>query len=144
MRKFRTQRGVTLSSLIVYIIMMMLIVGIVATITNMFYKNINNLEDNSENIAKINIFNMYFLEEIKNEDNSIASINADGTRIAFSSGNVFQYQDKTLYYNSITICEDVQEAKFSIQEKNEHQIIEVYITIGSNMAFSKTTQYIMR
>lgn len=139
----KNQNGVTLSALIVYIIMMMIIVGTVATITSMFYRNINNFADNSENIAKINKFNMYFLEEVKQEENTIVSINKEGNQVTFSSGNSFRFQNKTLYFNSIKICENVQDAKFSVSEQNAHKIIEVYITIGNNMEYSKTTQYVL-
>ena len=70
-----SNKGITLTSLIIYIIGMTIIVGIVATLTSVLQNNINEFGQNSEDIAQILNFNMYFLEDVKKENNKIVKNN---------------------------------------------------------------------
>lgn len=63
----RSNRGVTTTSLIIYVIAMLIVIGLIATINSFFYSNVLNLEDSSSNISEINKFNMHFLQETKKE-----------------------------------------------------------------------------
>ena len=40
-----SSKGVTTTSLIIYVIAMLIVIGIIATITSFFYINISNIED---------------------------------------------------------------------------------------------------
>lgn len=137
----KSDRGITTGNLIVYVIAMLIIIGIIATITSFFYTNAINLEDNSSNISTITKFNMYFLEETKNKNNQI--INNDSKSITFSTGNTFTFQDNSIYLNSIKICEDVRNMEFNVEEINNKKIINVIITVGENVEYTKTTKYTM-
>ena len=137
----KSDRGVTTASLIVYVIAMLIIVGIIATITSFFYTNAINLEDNSSNVSTITKFNMYFLEETKNRNNKI--INNDSKSITFSTGNTFTFQDNSIYLNSIKICENVKNMGFNVEKINNKEVINVIITIGENVEYTKTTKYVM-
>lgn len=137
----KADRGVTTASLIVYVIAMLIIVGIIATITSFFYTNAINLEDNSSNVSTITKFNMYFLEETKNRNNKI--INNDSKSITFSTGNTFTFQDNSIYLNSIKICENVKNMGFNLEKINNKEVISVIITIGENVEYTKTTKYVM-
>lgn len=137
----KQERGVTTASLMVYVIAMLIVIGIIATITSFFYTNAINLEDNSSNVSAITKFNMYFLEETKNRNNSI--IKNDEKSITFSTGNTFTFQDNSIYLNSIKICEDVKNMGFNIEKVNDKNVINVIITIGENVEYTKTTKYVM-
>ncbi len=137
----KRERGVTTASLIVYVIAMLIVIGIIATITSFFYTNAINLEDNSSNVSTITKFNMYFLEETKNRNNAI--IKNDEKSITFSTGNTFTFQDNSIYLNSIKICENVKNMGFNIEKVNDKDVINVIITIGENTEYTKTTKYVM-
>lgn len=62
----KSSRGITTTSLIIYIIVMMIVIGVIASITSFFYTNVLNIE-NSSAISEITKFNMYFLDEVKNK-----------------------------------------------------------------------------
>ena len=136
-----TSRGVTTTSLIIYVIAMLIVIGIIATITSFFYTNVINLEDNSNNIIEITKFNMYFLNEIKNNYNDIIAITEKS--ITFLSGNTFTFQDHSIYMNSNKISENIKDLRFSIEEVNSKKVIIVLITIGENLEYTKTTKYVM-
>ena len=137
----KSEHGITIMSLIIYVIAMMLVIGIIATINSFFYTNVMNLEDESSNIAELNKFNMYFLEEVKNSNNNI--ITAKDKSITFSTGNTFLFQDNAIYLNNIRICDGIKNFSISIEEKNKKQIINVLLTIGENLEYTKTTKYVM-
>lgn len=138
----KSSRGVTTTSLIIYVIAMLLVIGIIATITSFFYTNVINLDDSSTNISEITKFNMYFLQETKNKNNSIIQMKKNS--ITFATGNTFTFQDGCIYFNSIRICEKVKNMELDIEETNNKKIIKVLITIGKNIEYTKTTKYVMK
>ncbi len=136
-----SSRGVTTANLIIYVIAMLIVIGIIATITSFFYTNVNNLEDSSSNVSEITKFNMYFLQEVKNVNNDIIILNEKS--ITFLTGNTFTFQDNSIYMNSSRISENIKDLKFSLEEINEKKVITVLITIGENLEYTKTTKYVM-
>lgn len=137
----KSNRGVTIASLTIYVIAMLAVVGIIATITSFFYTNVTNLEDSSANVSEITKFNMYFLQEVKNTSSEIIELKENS--MTFSTGNVFTFQDNSIYLNNIRICENIKNLQFSIEENNNKQIINVLITVGENVEYTKTTKYVM-
>lgn len=133
--------GITITSIIVYIVAMLVVIGIIATITSFFYTNVNNANDNSNNISEITKFHMYFLEETTKKDNIINVIN--DTAISFKSGNTFTFQDNSIYLNNIKICENVSNLQFKTEEINNKTIINVLVIIGQNSEYTKTTSYVL-
>ena len=96
----KEERGITLGSVTIYVIALLIVVGVISTITSFFYSNIINVNDNSKNMAQITKFNMYFLKDVKDANNNV-EVSADNTNITFSSGNVW------LPDVSITIFPDI-------------------------------------
>lgn len=137
----KNNHGVTITSLIVYVIAMLIVIGIIANLTSFFYTNVFNLEDESANISEISKFNMYFLEEVKNPNNSIAQINENS--ITFVTGNTFIFQDNSIYLNNIRICENIKNLNFTKEEINSKDVINVLITVGDNMEYTKATKFVM-
>lgn len=137
----KTNRGVTTTSLIIYVIAMLIVMGIIATITSFFYTNVINIEDSSANLTEITKFNMYFLEETKNTNNEIVKLS--DTSITFLTGNTFTFQDNSIYLNSSKICENIKQLAFSVEEINSKKVITVLITIGDNLEYTKTTKFVM-
>lgn len=138
----KNNSGVTITSIIVYIIAMMIVIGIIASITSFFYTNVNNVNENSDNISEITKFHMYFLEETTNRNNNIISIS--NNKITFSTGNTFTFQDNAIYFNHVKICEEIANLQFEAEEINEKTVINVLITIGQNNEYTKTTKYVLK
>lgn len=138
----KNNHGVTITSLIVYVIAMLIVIGIIANLTSFFYTNVFNLEDESANISEISKFNMYFLKEVKNTNNSIVQITEN--KITFITGNTFTLQDNAIYLNNIRICENVKNLNFAKEQVNNKNVISVLITVGKNMEYTKTTKFVMQ
>lgn len=136
------ENGITLVALTIYIIAFAIVIGIISVLTSFFYSNVVNLSDTGENASEFSTFNMYFLEDIKEEGNKIAKVDENGEYISFSNGNTYIFQDNHIYKNKVKICNNVTDFKVEKQEDGK-EIVNVFLKIGDNMEFSKTTQYVM-
>lgn len=142
----KSEKGITLASLIIYIIVMIMVLGVLGTIVNEFYENTDSMEKDTEEILEFNKFNTYFLKEIKSVGNSVDTIsNSEKKYILFSSGNSFSFSDNTIYYNSLEICKNVEDINFEYgkytngeEEIIDESIIKIYIKFKE---FEKTLSY---
>lgn len=139
----KSQKGVTLTSLLIYVVAMVIIIGIVGTITSFFYSNTADMNESATNLGEFNNFNYAFLTETKKEGNSVHAINEAGNRIIFSSGTVFTFQDGGIYQDKIKICTGVTNCQFSTRMQEEKQIVTALIEIGTKVPFVKTVEYVM-
>lgn len=127
----KSQKGVTLSSLIIYVIAMSIIIGTIAAITNYFYGNLNSLTNRTEGSKQYTTFNSYFVSEVNKKDNVVLTdlLNADGeTKIAFSSGNQFLFTSNSVYFNKIKICKEVTSCTFGFDEENNKISVTMQIS----------------
>lgn len=137
----RKQNGITLMTLIIYVIGMLIVISIVGTITSYAYKNITFIGTSGKNATQYNIFNMYFLEDIKNTTNRLYEIQED--QITLSDGTIYSFKDEAIYRNNVRICNDISDMKFSsqIDQNTQNTIITVLFISGKDAEFSKTTNY---
>lgn len=70
----KKEQGITLISLILYVILMTFVVAGVSVVTSAFYTNVNEFDKESEYAVSFAKFNMYFLNDIKNDDVKVESI----------------------------------------------------------------------
>lgn len=134
----KSQKGVTLASLAIYIVIIFIVLAILATVTANMQGNVRNAGKEGTGIAEINKFNMYFLKEVKKQGNTILPIEEENI-ITFSSGVTFEYDSNNKVINyiekdnngniqkSITISKDIQRCTFASRNENEKTIITVTI-----------------
>lgn len=137
----KSNSGITTTSMIVYVIAIIIVIGTIATITSFFYTNVTQLEDNSDYLSEITKFHMYFLEETTKRGNSINLVT--NSSISFSDGNTFSFQDNAIYYNHTRICEMISNLEFSVESVENKKLIDVLITIGEGQEYTKTTRYVI-
>lgn len=137
----KNNRGITLTSLIIYVIGMVIVVSLIATLTTFFYKNVN-VDNISKDTTQYTKFSNLFLDEINKKDNDIVECKTteeDGQKISyiiFSDGNQYTYkaENKSIYKNKIKICKDVEECEFSyIYIDSTYQIKINFKTSSVNM-----------
>lgn len=113
----KSNKGITLISLITYIIGLTIVLALIATLTSFFYKNISAKDINSDT-TQYTKFSSTFLEETNNKKNSVIDCKpiTDGVSyIIFSSGNQYTFDEnsRSIYKNNIKICENVEICDFS-------------------------------
>lgn len=70
----KKEQGITLITLILYVILMTFVVAGVSVVTSAFYTNVNEFDKESEYAVSFAKFNMYFINDIKNEDVQVESV----------------------------------------------------------------------
>jgi len=132
----KKEGGITLISLIIYIMVMTLVIAAVSNISASFYSNLNDFDNESESAVAYSKFNMIFLNDIKKEDTKVLDCNDDYI-ILSSNGQKIQYsvQNKTLYRNKVKVCDNIKNVSIT---SDYYNTIEVSLTIGE---YKKITSY---
>ena len=143
----KKESGVTLMSLLIYIIIMMIVIGVMSVIIDDFYSNSTNMNSGVNELVNYNKFNTYFLKEVKRYANKVDTIsNEDGNSyILFSSGNSFSFINNKIYYNDIEICKYVKAISFEcVKEENLERLPENEYSsiIKVNLSFENFTRTI--
>jgi len=134
----KSEKGLSLTSVIVYIIGMLIVATIIGTFTIYFYNNLTN-SSNKANI-EYSKFNMNFLKDTKEENNKITNINNLANMIQFSNGTTYLYQDKSIYRNNVKISDNIEEFAIIYEVQNNKAVIKTLFQVDNK---SYTTSYIM-
>ena len=145
----KKENGITLISLIIYIIVLLLAVSMLSTISSYFYSNVSEINSESKYIGEYNKFNMFFLEDIKSigvkfnniitdKDNLIIELYNENTNKTIK----YSYEENIIYRDNVVICKNV--TNFTAEQIKE-DIIRIYIKFGENNEnqFEKTVDYVM-
>lgn len=139
----KSEKGITLTSLIVYVIGMVMVISIVSVLTTYFYKNIKNVEADIDPIAEYTKFNSYFTNEINKNNIKILDC-ANGEKqnyIAFDDGVQYTFvkSNEGIYQNEAKICRGITDCTFELAMENGNEIINVKITVGEKEFTNKYT-----
>lgn len=134
----KSENGVTLISLTVYIIGLTLIIAIVAVISTFFYKSVRNVSQTVDPITEYSKFNTFFTEETNT--NNIKILECGENYIVFDNGVQYTFikENKGIYRNKVKICRGIEECKFTNKIENGKNIIKV--SLGSGKV-NKETEY---
>lgn len=142
----KNQKGVTLTSVAIYIVLILVVVGILATISVNFKSGIKNANMEGTEAAEINKFNVYFLEEVKKDGNDVELIL--NKLIQFKTGKTFLYDENkrniSIYdeeENKIEIAKNIETCTFEKIIENEKTIIKV--TIKPENSEEKQLEYVL-
>ena len=86
--KLKSEKGITLTTLVIYIIVLVVALGILATVSTFFYKNVVLLKDSAQYAAEFDKFNASFIKDIKN--NSEANVDQNAKTIVFEDGTTYE------------------------------------------------------
>lgn len=140
----KSEKGVTLISVTVYVITMLLVVAVITVITTYFYKNIDISSKANDMNKQYTKFNSFFTAEVNKKDNSVIEANTkeDGSEsyIVFSEGKQYTFikANKGIYMDNTKIATNIDECTFDYNETTK--LIRIYIKAGD---WNKTTEYTM-
>ena len=141
----KNQKGITLISLIMYIVLLVIVTAMLATVSSMFFSNTKYLTDSSKYASEFNKFNMYFIEDVKN-NKDVYSISEK--EIIFEDGTVYTYKnqnnDNGIYRNKIKICSNIGYCGFKKIEEDNKKIINVHIVVNGSKLFETANNYVLR
>ncbi len=139
---WKNQKGITLVSLMVYLIGLIAIIGIVAVLTSFYSKNVATMNDTSEVNSEFNKFDAKMIQETKTAGNEIEEV--FGTTIKFKNGNTYTYWDNRIYQNAVTVSKYVKDFAVNFSQDGDKQILSVYVTFGKGkIEVAKSVSYVV-
>ena len=140
------EKGITLVSLVAYIVIFIIIIATMTTISTFFFSNISEAISTPRYVSEFNKFTMFFGVDIKN--NKTATITSN--TIEFESGTKYEYKNNSIYRNDVRIAKDVISCNFTqdsytVNSVNKN-IINVNIKIGKSDedSFEKNIDFVLR
>lgn len=119
----KQNKGITIMSLIVYVIAMTIAIGIIATISTRFYANVNELNVQTQSVGTYTKLNSFITNEINTKNNTPiypSKGEGDDSYCIFSqTNNQYTFQDNSIYLNNIKICANIESCTFSYNDDNE-------------------------
>lgn len=142
----RTEKGITLTSLIIYIIVLIFIVSMLSAISSYFYANTSYISETGKYVSEFNKFNMYFIEDVKN-NSDIYSI--DKNKIVFADGTIYTYTNESIYRNKVEICNNIHGCSFEKREEVDtnnfvKKILNVKMIIKGSKIFESQNDYVLK
>ena len=124
----KKEKGITLASLLVYIVAMAFVVGIVGTMLGFYNSNVASMKNTGEINLELNKFETKMLQEAQTGGNKV--VKATENTIQFKSGNIYTYENECIYQNAILVASNVKEFTFRTEQEGTKQILKVYILLG--------------
>lgn len=137
-----SQKGITLISVTIYVIVMTIVVAVVATISSYFYTNTSSLSNNLDSLTEYTKFNSFFSEEV-NKDN-IKVLECEQNYVVFDNGVQYTFieENKGIYKDKVKITSNVEHCEFSYKIKNGKDVVSVILTmVGSTQ---KSVDYTLK
>lgn len=130
--KIKDNKGITLSALVIYIIVFMIVISIMTTISTFFYSTITDIIDTPQYLSELNKFIMFFGIDIKNYNTAVVTDN----QIQFEGGPIYKFENNSIYRDDVLIAQKVLKCTFTPKEYNVNNItknlINVDIQIGKD------------
>lgn len=120
----KSERGVTVASIMIYLVAFTMVVIAVGRITSYFYKNMDHVTSDATSNSEYIKFNTYFTEEINIEGNEVEL--CEKSYIVFSkTKNQYTYQNGSLYRGKSKISKDVEFCEFYYDKSTK----EIYVNL---------------
>ena len=89
----KKEDGVTLTSIIIYIIALLIVIGVVSTLTSYFYKNVDIDDESVLTNSQFTKFNSFFTSEINQPGIKVIEKgeNENVSYIAFSNKQIYTF-----------------------------------------------------
>lgn len=137
----KSQKGVTLISLTIYVISMVIVVAITSVISSYFFSNMKQATATINPLTEYTKFDSFFSEEVNHERLKVLACEED--YIVFDNGvqYLFVPENKSVYRNMVKVCDEVESCSFQNQIMNGKNTVIVKIQIGT--AEARQTEYVL-
>lgn len=136
----RNNKGITLLSLIGYVILSLMALAVLGVITSNFRKNFDELNVQSVQEVELDKINLQLTKEIK-EGNTVNKSQTSTYVLTFTNGTVYTYvpEDKAIYQNNnILIAKHIKNCIFATIGDN---MLRVFLEVENN---SRAISYTVR
>ncbi len=123
----KNNQGITLISLIIYIMVVTIVLSILTVVFSNFDKNKDLAEDKGKYIAELDKMALYFIRDSKN--NLDANVEVD--QVIFADGTNYKYEkeEKSIYRNKVKIAQNIEYCTFLKQKISSGGVNKIMITV---------------
>lgn len=142
----KSQKGITLISLTIYVIVMAIVVGVVAIISTFFYSNMDNTTQDLDPITEYTKFNSFFSDEVNHSNIKVLDCGTtENGQNYIVFDNEVQYtfipENQGIYRNQVKIAKGVNNCTFTRNIKNGKDVVEVVFQAGNR---TRETTYTLK
>ena len=132
----KSEKGVTLTALVVYIVIFIIILTMVSVISASFYKNVGKLQESPKYITEFNKFGMFFVTDVK-ENTDINSVTS--TSLEFADGTKYVYENSSIYRNGEKIAKNVKNFSFTKSDYTVDNFTKKIINVNAEFGNSQVS-----
>lgn len=149
----RKNQGITLTSLVVYIISLLVLVGTMATLTKYFYKNLDEVTIENKVSAEYIEFTNYLTNDTNSQNIENVFLGEDGKKVTIKftdfSAHRYQIEEGSIYYveikdneliKKIRICRDVDDENSNFSLSNNILQTNIKFNNGNTYTASYTIE----
>jgi len=148
----KKESGITLVTLIVYLMIVSAILAALTNLSSHVYKNIGKLGSENLSAEEFNKFNVNFVKSVKANKKATVTNNNQNVTIVFDDGTTYNYinGENSIYKNKIKIAKNINYFTADVQNINNKNVIQVQIGTGKkdtavgNNDFGKTINYVLK
>ena len=131
----KSQKGITLISLTIYVIAMAIVVGVIAIISTFFYSNMEDTDNIVSPMTEYTKFNSFFSDEINHEGIEVVSCGTTDNGqnyIVFSNEVQYTYieANRAIYRNKVKIAKEIDDCTFTTGTNNGKRVVKVEFEAG--------------
>lgn len=145
--KFKSDKGITMVNLVIYVICFVVISAIVGNITVFFYNNTDLLDDGISAASEYNKLNLFLVKESEYINNGFEQFytNDGNSYLLFSNGDSYTFDkiNGLMYYNNICLCEFVSDFNVTTDYTSGKEVVNVLVKFD-NDNISYKTSYTMK
>lgn len=131
----KSEKGIGLTSIIIYVIIFLVVVSIISLFTGFFYSNIDESEKNIDVTQEFTRFSSFFVEDINKTGIDVLECNQTDEQdyIVFSDGTQYTFKNNSIYREKVKICQNIYSMHFeSTQNENGKNIVQVEYKLKEN------------
>ena len=135
-KSFKSEKGVTLLALTIYMIVLTAVLGMMTVLSNLFYNNVYTLQDTVENAGDFDTLNSSLIIDAK--ANTSVRVDESTKTIVFGDGTTYTYneEEKTIYRGEFKVASHVKYFNVTSSTKTvdnvEKEILTIKVIIGDS------------
>lgn len=126
----KSEKGVTLTALTVYITVFILIILIMSFVSNYFFENVGQIKDSPKYVFEFNKFSMFFVADVKR---NTTLISCSDTELEFADGTKYIYKDNAVYRNDVKIAQYFKNFSFKQSEYTQNSFTKTTVIVKAEL-----------
>ena len=146
----KAEKGITLTSLVIYMIVSTIVIGILAIVTTNFVSNTKQIKDNQNYAPEFNQFAMFFIRDCKN-NKTIQEEQSNYNQLIFEDNTTYVYdsENKNILRNGIIICRQMDDFSFTLDKSvvvnhTQKHIVIVKFKSGSMNQMERGIRFVLK